>query len=199
MKKILYFLILGLLLSVNLKADDITEFQIEGISVGETLLNFMSLKEIKKAKRDKKNNIYYDNKSFVSIMSSKKIFANLKIYNDLYIALKTKDDEYIIHSLEGKINISGKDINTCYKEQQAIANEIEKAYPELNLEKDQFNIAKSKLRGKDKIVRYIDLELPKTISPGGEFRVSCNQYKDGKIHLFVIINSTEFMKALKRN
>ena len=53
------------------------------------------------------------------------------------------------------------------------------------------NIAKSKLRGKDKIVRYIDLELPKTISPGGEFRVSCHQYKDGKIHLFVIINSTE--------
>ena len=49
MKKILFFLILGLLLSVNLKADDITEFQIEGISVGETLLNFMSIKEIKKA------------------------------------------------------------------------------------------------------------------------------------------------------
>tara|TARA_Y100000768_G_C23905009_1_gene647087 strand:+ start:507 stop:1106 length:600 start_codon:yes stop_codon:yes gene_type:complete len=199
MKKILCFLILSLLLSVNLKADDITEFQIEGMNVGETLLNFMSLKEIKKAKRDKKNNIYYDNKSFVSIMSSKKIFNNLKIYNDLYIALKTKDDEYIIHSLEGKINISGEDINTCYKEQQAIANEIEKAFPELNLEKNQFNIAKSKLRGKDKIVRYIDLELPKTISPGGEFRVSCHQYKDGKIHLFVIINSTEFMKALKRN
>ena len=199
MKKILCFIILCLLLSVNLKANDITEFQIEGMSVGETLLNFMSLKEIKKSKRDKKNNIYYANKSFVSIMSSKKIYNNLKIYNDLYIALKTKDDEYIIHSLEGKINIYGKDINTCYKEQQAIAKEIEKAYPEINLEKDEFNIAKSKLRGKDKIVRYIDLEFPKTISHGGEFRVSCHQYKGGKIHLFVIINSTEFMKALKRD
>ncbi len=182
-----------------LRADNIEDFQIEGMSVGETLLNFMSLKEIKKAKRDKKNNIYYDNKSFVSIMSSKKIFDNLKIYNDLYIVLKTKDDEYIIHSLEGKINISGKDINTCYKEQQSIANEIEKTYSGLNLKKYQFNIAKSKLKRDDKIVRYIDLELPKTISPGGEFRVSCHQYKDERIHLFVIINSTEFMEALKRN
>ena len=46
MKKLLLVLILILGFQTLVKADDIRDFEIEGISVGDSLLNFFSKKEI---------------------------------------------------------------------------------------------------------------------------------------------------------
>ena len=48
MKILLSILILVFSLQSWTKADDISEFQIEGISIGDSALNFYSKKEIKK-------------------------------------------------------------------------------------------------------------------------------------------------------
>ena len=48
MKKLLGILILGLFLIVPSQADDIRDFQIEGISVGDSLLDYFDKKKIKK-------------------------------------------------------------------------------------------------------------------------------------------------------
>ena len=199
MKKILGIIVVGLLLSVNAYADDIKDFQIEGMSVGDSLLDYMTLNEIKKAKKDK-DNIYYNNKSFVSIMSSTKIYNNLKVFDDVYFTLKTKDKEFIIYAIEGKIMIKDNKKNTCYNEQKIIANDIQKAFPSLNLNMNKFDVKKSDLKNKDKSVKYIDMKLPLS-SLGGEFRVSCHEEKGskGKVRLFVIINSAAFAKALGNN
>ena len=50
MKKLLGILVLGLFLITPSQADDIRDFQIEGISVGDSLLDYFSLSEINKNK-----------------------------------------------------------------------------------------------------------------------------------------------------
>ena len=45
MKKLLGIVILGLLLSLSVKADDIRDFEIEGMSINDTLLQYFN-KEI---------------------------------------------------------------------------------------------------------------------------------------------------------
>ena len=46
MKKLLVIVVLGLLLSFNANADDIKDFQIEGISIGESALKYFSTSEL---------------------------------------------------------------------------------------------------------------------------------------------------------
>ena len=46
MKRLLLILILILSFQTLVKADDIRDFEIEGMNVGDSLLNFMSLNEI---------------------------------------------------------------------------------------------------------------------------------------------------------
>ena len=46
MKKLLGILVLGLFLITPSQADDITDFQIEGMSVGDSLLDYFSEEEI---------------------------------------------------------------------------------------------------------------------------------------------------------
>ena len=51
MKKLLRIVVLGLLLTLSAKADDIRDFQIEGISIGDSLLDYISDSQIKKNKK----------------------------------------------------------------------------------------------------------------------------------------------------
>ncbi len=53
MKRLLayLFIVLGLGLVVSVKADDIRDFQIEGMSVGDSLLDYYSEKEINKSRK----------------------------------------------------------------------------------------------------------------------------------------------------
>ena len=57
----------------SIKADDISDFEIEGMSINESLLNFMTSEEIEKELNNKKS-FYYDNKKYVSILSSQEIY-----------------------------------------------------------------------------------------------------------------------------
>ena len=60
MSRLLLILILTFIFQTLTKADDISDFQIEGISVGDSLLDYMSKKEIKSSKRNYlKNKKYY--------------------------------------------------------------------------------------------------------------------------------------------
>ena len=48
MNKYLTIILISFLITFTSKAQDITDFQIEGISIGDTLLNFLSKNEIQK-------------------------------------------------------------------------------------------------------------------------------------------------------
>ena len=67
MKRLLtyLFIVLGLGLTFNVNADDIRDFEIEGISIGDSLLDYFSEDQIKKSKRyDNKNTGWKSDKMF---------------------------------------------------------------------------------------------------------------------------------------
>ena len=66
MKKLLAILVLGLFLIPPSQADDIRDFQIEEMSIGDSLLDYLSEKEIEK-KINHNTSYWYPNKTFVSI------------------------------------------------------------------------------------------------------------------------------------
>ena len=65
----IFILILFLILSIQswAKADDIKDFEIEGMSIGDSLLNYYSQREINEAL---KNPSYYKSKKYVEIFLS---------------------------------------------------------------------------------------------------------------------------------
>ena len=86
------------------KADDIRDFEIEGISIGDSLLDYFSKNNNEKEKKSKFAHWYKDGK-FVQIGIGK--FSNLKkklnIYDDMGVVLKPNDLTYKIHSVVGRI------------------------------------------------------------------------------------------------
>ena len=82
MKKLLSILFLGLFLITPSQADDIRDFQIEGISIGDSLLDYFSEEEIKK------NTVRYDESSIDRTYTTLEIYPNKTSFNlNLYDGL----------------------------------------------------------------------------------------------------------------
>ena len=93
MKRLLLILILTLSFQSWTKADDIRDFQIEGMSIGDSLLDYFSANEIKNNKKD-----YYTNDKFTAVdFRDKSLFKN---YDGAQIHYKTKGNKYIIYALD---------------------------------------------------------------------------------------------------
>ena len=82
------------------KAADIRDFQIEGMSIGDSLLNYMSIEDIE----SKKKNYHYATKDYYQIG----VYDNIDTYELITIHLKNNDKKYIIKEIEGVIEIIGK-------------------------------------------------------------------------------------------
>ena len=105
------FLILFSFLSVA-KADDIKDFQIEGIAVGDSLLDYMTENEIISSKRN-----YVKNKRYYVVGS----YKNLKNYDTIDIYLKTGDKNYTVRSLGGILFLKKKE---CLIKKKEIVNDL---------------------------------------------------------------------------
>ena len=116
MKKILVIFIL--FISSSVVADDISDFQIEGISVGDSMLDHVSKKQIVS------NTVDYDykDKTFYAVKFDNII--SLKIYDGGEVYLKTNDKNYIIYSIFGAISFDNKNIDDCYKMKNTIVAEL---------------------------------------------------------------------------
>ena len=95
MKKLLAILVLGLFLITPSQADDIRDFQIEGMSIGDSLLDYFSEEEIKEARKYK-----YKSDNFYSL----DIFdVQSALFDAFQFHLKKEDYKYIIHGVSGAI------------------------------------------------------------------------------------------------
>lgn len=123
----LFLLIILILNFQNLtKADDISDFEIEGISIGDSVLKYFSLNEIEQNKFD-----YYTNKEFTPLQFDNPTFA--KIYDGIDIQYKTNDKDYKIEGLAGIIFYEDKKkIKDCYKKMDNIINEVRSIFSNLN-------------------------------------------------------------------
>jgi len=132
MKRLLLILILTFSFQTLVKADDIRDFQIEGMSIGDSLLDYFSEKKIIKEKRN-----YYKNKKYTPIEINSN---NFKIFTDLSFTYRTNDKDYIIERMSGYIDYRNKDIKNCYKQVDIVANEIENIFSS--------NVSRSKKKNK---------------------------------------------------
>ena len=122
MKIILTFFVL--LFSSSVFADDISDFQIEGISVGDSLLDYVSEEEIQnEIKVNKKR--YNNNTSFGEVFISKEFLT----YESVNIFVKPNDSNYIIYSITGAKEY--KTIDLCIKEQNEIATKFSNLFTDV--------------------------------------------------------------------
>ena len=113
MKKLsLYiFLVLFFFNSNNSQANDISDYEIEGIRVGDSILSFFSIEKINSGLED-----WYPDKTFsyTEFYDSK-----IKNYDKLGFFFKPGDNEYKIYSIAG-MKFCSNDIRNCYKLQKEI-------------------------------------------------------------------------------
>ena len=123
MKRLLLILILTFSFQILTKADDISDFQIERMSIGDSLLDYFSKKEISKF-------INYDDLPsdmkfrIAEVYSGKKI--NMKQYDGMQLYYKPKDPKYIIYALGGFLDCKNKsDCNEIFNE---VSGDLKKIY-----------------------------------------------------------------------
>ena len=103
------------------KADDIRDFQIEGISIGDSLLKYYNLDQINNFFR---NN--YNNKKFYKLeIANQSLLDKLKKYDSLSFHFKKNDNKYIVQNLGGIIFYN--EIGDCLSEKKIITKEISEA------------------------------------------------------------------------
>ena len=126
-----FLLILFLLLNFYTlsHADDIREFEIEGMSLGDSLLDYFDKDKIEAEKYDD-SSLMYKNNEYVQIGASYKksyrLNVSSKTYDDLSIVLKTKDKSYKIYSLGGRIFC--KDIEACKNQKSDIEEDLKNLF-----------------------------------------------------------------------
>ena len=129
-----------LLFSSSVFADDILDFEIEGISIGDSLLDYYSLEEIENVYHKKYKNDEYRYYIFNLIDNSNYDYLQITIKTETikngYINKKSSD-QFIIHSIAGMINF-GNNIDECYLKQDEVKEELDK-YFGINGKKGTFN------------------------------------------------------------
>ena len=114
------------------KADDISDFEIEGLSIGDSLLNHFSVMEIKNFQN------YDDLPSDMSFRIIE-IFSNemkMDLYDSVQIYYKPNDKTFKIHGVNGGLFCDTK--NNCINQYDQIKKDISKLFGD-SLISDNFN------------------------------------------------------------
>ena len=156
MKIFIRFIILIFLISpIASKASDISDFEIEGISIDESALNFFSKEEIK---RNKQN--YFNDETYS--VTEIEIKSYSETYDAIQIYYKRNDKKYFIKGVTGFIDLL-KNVNDCSKIQKEIDNEISGILDNFQRKEDQTNHPADKT-GKSKVNSVIYSHTQGTIS-----------------------------------
>ena len=199
MKRLFLILILTFSFQSWVKAEDINEFEIEGMSIGDSLLSHMNKNLIVNEINNKDVAHYYED-DFVSI-STWDIKNKFKTYDDVGVVLKIGDSQHKIFALEGTLYMDeNSNIQKCHNKQNEIALDIKDS---LNLENngDAWFVKKDNLQKHQRSVKYIDYEL----KDGGSIRITCYEIlkgvrKNSNLNLlYVVVNSSSFWNYLNSN
>ena len=125
MNRLILILILTFSFQNLTKADDIRDFQIEGMSIGDSALDYFTKKEIR---TERKYRIKYPNSNKFSAITFYE-HPMLKVYESVQINLKNKDKKYIIYSISG-INFYNNNIDKCNKQMELISAQLIEIFPD---------------------------------------------------------------------
>jgi len=162
MKRLLLILILTLSFQTLSKADDIREFQIEGMSIGDSALDYFTKNEIK----DNIMSNYYSNKKFTAVEFSRD--TRFTTYENVGFNFLTKDNNYTIQAISGTI-FCPKNFSRCKDLKENIKSAISEQFK--NLQQNSY----SKNHRADK-------------SGKSKFSHHLYEYKNGDMIIIEIIN-----------
>ena len=184
MKKLSTYLFLILFsFSAPSFADDIRDFQIEGISIGDSLLNYMSEEEIK----ENVVSVYLDKKFTISVYKK-----STEIYDlGVGITYKSNDKTYKIHGVQGRVNF-GNNIEGCYEKQDEIEKEISSMFTETK--KKNWGILTNPGRAEGSTYKVISFNF----NNGSRATIECYHYSDvpQDDHLKIATSSKELTKYI---
>ncbi len=183
----LYLFLILFTLPTPSQADDIRDFQIEGMSIGDSALDYFSEKMI-----NKKKSSLYKSKKFYSVSFDKRN-KSLKTYDDVQFLMKNNDKKHIIYSITGRLFYENN-IDDCYKKKDEIVKELSSIFKDSQKKdwgKEKFFENSSDNSTVSAVYFYFKL--------GGAVKVTCYDWSkeegatDG---LGVIINSKEIAEFL---
>ncbi len=144
------------------KADDIKDFEIEGMSIGDSLLKLYSKEDIIK----KHQKSQYPNDKYIIVNL---LLENYEKYNWVQIDYKKDDDKFKIASIAGTLEI---DIDECYKLQKKISSEFEDIFP--NAHKQDGFLKKNRDKTGNSSSKVVQFFLEK----GGVVQIACDDWSD---------------------
>tara|TARA_X000000368_G_C22788626_1_gene604877 strand:- start:83 stop:673 length:591 start_codon:yes stop_codon:yes gene_type:complete len=107
-------------------ADDISEFEIEGMSIGDSALKFFTQKQIIKNSRDD----HYTNNKYTPVQNDFLDF--FKIYDAVDFNFQSNDSDFTIVSLSGVIIYDDNNIENCYPKMKEIIRDLEVEFSNLD-------------------------------------------------------------------
>ena len=165
MKKLsLYIFLVLMFSSLSSFADDIRDFQIEGMSIGDSALDYFSEEELKNANVES-----YKDKKFLMLG----IWKEYKSYDVLQIYVKPNDSKYKIHAIAGVI-IYSDNLEDCYKKKDEIVNDLSENFK--NQKKKDYGRVKNPVES-DPYGGTYDLVVFHFID-GSRMQVSCNDWSE---------------------
>tara|TARA_B100001142_G_C14217677_1_gene610233 strand:+ start:158 stop:760 length:603 start_codon:yes stop_codon:yes gene_type:complete len=118
LKGLLLIIILTLNLQSWTKAEDISDFEIEGMSIGDSALDYFTKNEIDNSPKAK-----YPNKTFYDVFTHSSKF---EIYDSVTLSFKT--GKYKIYGISGVIDYRSKGFEKCLKDKKNITKEIQATF-----------------------------------------------------------------------
>ena len=97
------------------KADDISDFEIEGMSIGDSLLDYFTEEEINNFVLER-----FPKDDFVVFTVESEKFEN---YDAMQFDIKPNDSKYILYGVVGMIGYE-KDIKSCYQKMGEIVDNL---------------------------------------------------------------------------
>ena len=164
MKRLLLILILTFSFQSWTKADDIRDFQIEGMSIGDSLLDFFNEEEIIK-NIDK--NMFKELDGKFKTSGFYRSFGN---YEGMQFSFKINDRKYIIYGFTAGIFYS--DFQKCKKKMKSISKDLSSLFSNAEISIGNKSIMAVDKTGKShEIADYFDLK-------NGYFKLSCVDWSD---------------------
>ena len=123
MRTIIAVIVLIFSLQSWTNADDISDFEIEGISIGESLLKYFDEETILKNPRYDHTNTNWNNDKMFQVRTFEK-----GPYTEIMFALKKNDKKYIIYGISALIKME-HNISKCHSDIKSIASNLEELFP----------------------------------------------------------------------
>ena len=170
------------------KADDVSDFEIEGMSIGESALNYFDEEILIKNKQ------YYTNSKSTTFFLTNVYSNNFKKFDNIMFHFKDNDSEYTIHSISGAVffteNAEFKNNDECMRERNKLDKEFIKIFENSTrtVNDDEPHVGDPTGKSYERAIYY-------WLNDGSLASTSCNVYSKtfgGNDHFKVAVFSKEF-------